>query len=75
MSIAQMIRQNLSLNRRWVWLTTRGMAVGFALAVISPTEEVRADCNCHDFGSGYFKCWTPETECRAGSEECEIECI
>jgi hypothetical protein len=72
MSLAQTLRHTLS--RRWVWLATRGVAVGFALAAVFPTEEVRADCDCHDWGEGNYSCTTSQTDCVAGTEVCNVDC-
>lgn len=72
MSLAQTLRQ--TLTRRCVWLATRGVALGIALAAVFPTEDVKADCDCHDTGSGNYRCTAAQADCVSGTETCSIVC-
>jgi hypothetical protein len=65
----------LALARKLMWSAVRGIALGVSLAAVFPTEDVRADCDCNDYGSGEYSCPSGTASlCGAGSQVCDVTC-
>ena len=60
--------------KRIVGLGICGVVVGALLAVVAPPRELFAACVCNDSGTGAYQCNADQTGCKAGSEECHLDC-
>jgi hypothetical protein len=67
--------QAQTLARKIVWVVARAAALGVSLAAVFPTAGVKAECDCHDYGTGKWTCNTgTESFCSLGSQTCDVTC-
>jgi hypothetical protein len=67
--------QARTLIRKVLWVAGRGAALGMSLAAVFPTQALRAECDCRDYGSGHYSCESGSSnKCVAGTEICDVTC-